>query len=105
MPGPKGPGLRTSSPELKLGPTFPLQIFERPRAVGDLFRLHANLVENREAEVHHRRVVWIHEMTTAYERAVATTCEHNRQVDRRVVIAVAHAGAVHQDRMIQQRAV
>ena len=59
----------------------------------------------RQAEIRHRRVRRVDEVPSALELAAAAAGEDRRQVDRRVVVAVAHAGAVHHDRLIEQRAV
>src|SRR4051794_15456277 len=66
-----------------------LQACEMPGAVGNLLDRDAQLVEERHAEVHERRVQLVFQVPPALELPAAVTADDDRHVDRGVVIAVA----------------
>ena len=69
-------------------------------------RRHAQLVEQRQVQIRQRRAFGgIAEVTSALQLAGAAAGQQDRQVVRIVRVAVAHAGAVDQRDVIEQRAV
>ena len=65
----------------------------------------STFVEHRDAEIHERRVFRIPDVPAALQLTAGVAGEDDRQLERRVAIAVAHAGAVDEQRVIEQRAV
>src|SRR5262249_26438357 len=81
---------------------FTLEIRKPTGAVRDCGEVHIHLVEQRETQVHEWRVQRIPQMTTAFEPPTAAACQHDRQIDGRVVVAVPHSRAVEEDGVIKQ---
>src|SRR3954469_2307372 len=75
------------------------------RAVAELLLLEIHLRQQADEEVGHRRVLRRANVLAALVLAAATTRDEDRKVGVIVLIAVAEAAAVEDERMIQQGAV
>src|SRR5688572_12751682 len=65
----------------------------------------AQLVEQCQVQIRHRRVFRIREVTTSANSGGGAANQQNGEVLIQVHVAVAQRAAVHQQRMIEQRAV
>src|SRR5438132_8244315 len=82
-----------------------LQGLDAAVAVAERVDRDADLVEHRQDQVRHRRVIRILEMTAALVIAGRASDDEIRQREMVVLVAVAHVAAVEDERVIEERAV
>src|SRR5688500_20179991 len=70
--------------------------FQTPRAVAQLLRRHANLVQHRQQKVRHRRLLLVDDVAAAVELAGGAADEDERQIVVRVEIRIAQSGAIEE---------
>src|SRR5687767_8416739 len=93
-------------PNLEPGTWTPeLQVLQQPRAVAEVRLPYAGLVEHRDQQVGHRRVIRIPQVTPALHPARRAADDEVRQREVIVGVAVAHVAAVEQHGVVEDRAV
>ena len=78
---------------------------QRRRAVTEMLFRASQLAQDRQQQVRHRRELLLPKVAVALKRAAGAPGQHDRQRIMVVRVAVAHAAAVEDQRVIQQRAV
>src|ERR1035441_9980017 len=71
-------------------------------AIAQLFRMHTDLVEDRDQQVRHRRILGICKVASSLELTTQFTGQQAGQVPMPVQIAIAHTAAVRDQAVIQQ---
>ena len=79
------------------------QLLDLALAVGEGVETDADFFEQREVEIGQRRGFGIFDVTAALDPAGAAAGDDNRQIDVVVHVRIAHAAAVQNQRVIQQR--
>src|SRR5882672_2040204 len=78
---------------------------ESARRIAQRLKLHSSLIEHRQQEIRHRRVIFIFQVASAFQAALASADQQIRQWEVVMRVAIAHVAAIEQHGVIEQRAI